>query len=407
MLSSHTNRTAGLLLLALSLLAVLGGCGGPCTGPGCAREVSRAAEPEPVRLVEADWPDLPGWGQDRLAELLPGLQAQCAAQRLPPGEPTATVPAEWLGAAGWWQSLCAEAAGLGPRAEAAVRAFIERHFRPAAIEAGGLLTGYFEPVYPACREPKPGCSSPVRGRPPGVVDVDVRKIDPAHPPRRIRGCVDHGALSPCPSRAAIEAGALPEAPVLAWMDPVDKFFMQIQGSGRLALADGRTLRLGYDAQNGAAYVPIGRVLLERGELQRPVSMQSIRAWLAANPDRAGEVLNTNPSYVFFRALDLPPATGPVGAMGVPLTAGRSVAVDPRIVPLGLPLWIAGEGRAPWLALAQDTGGAIRGPARVDLFTGTGDAAGEVAGRLVAGARVWLLLPRQQADAPLGEEAHAR
>jgi membrane-bound lytic murein transglycosylase A len=400
-------RIAGIQSFALALVLGLGGCVAPCAGPGCAHEVSRPAEPEPPALIAADWPDLPGWQQDHAAELLPALLAQCAAPRQLPGDPTGAVPAERLADGGWWQALCAAAGRLRPRADAAARAFLEQHFRPAAIDATGLLTGYFEPVYPACPERQPGCATPVRARPPGVVDVDVRQIDPAHPPRRIQGCVDRGALSPCPPRAAIEAGALPEAPVLAWMDPVDKFFMQIQGSGRLALADGATLRLGYAAQNGAPYVPIGRVLLERGELSRPVSMQSIRAWLAANPDRAEEILNANPSYVFFRLLDLPPASGPIGSMGVPLTPWRSVAVDPRVVPLGLPVFLAAEGQKPRLALAQDTGGAIRGPARADMFTGTGAAAGEVAGRMVAPLRLWLLLPHVEGAPRLGEQAHAR
>jgi membrane-bound lytic murein transglycosylase A len=362
-------------------------------------EVSRPAEPP--ALTPVAWAEMPGWQADRAAQLLPALASQCAMQRQPPGEPTAAVPADRLGTAEWWRATCAAVAALRPRTDAAVRAFIERHFQPVSVDATGLLTGYFEPVYPACPEPLPGCATPVRARPPGVVDVDIRRIDPAHPPRRLRGCVDRGALSPCPARAAIEAGALPEAPVLAWMDPVDKFFMQIQGSGRLALAGNVTMRLGYEAQNGAPYVPIGRVLLERGEIARPVSMQSIRAWLAANPDRVEELLNTNPSYVFFRPLDLPPAAGPVGSLGVPLTAGRSIAVDPRIVPLGLPVFLAAEGRAPLLTMAQDTGGAIRGAGRIDLFTGTGAAAGETAGRLVAPVRTWLLLP------VLGEEAPAR
>ena len=315
------------------------------------------------------------------------------------------MAAERLADADWWRATCAQAAALRPRSHDAVRGFLQARFQPVAVDTQGLLTGYFEPVYPACAEPGPSCPTPVRARPPGLVDVDARRIDPAGPSRRIRGCVDRGALSLCPPRAAIEAGGLSEAPVLAWMDPVDKFFLQIQGSGRLALPDGGTLRLGYEAQNGAPYVPIGRVLLDRGELSRPVSMQSIRAWLASHRDQAEAVLNENPSYVFFRPLDLPPAAGPLGSLGVPLTANRSLAVDPRFVPLGLPVWIAADGVAPRLAQAQDTGGAIRGPVRMDLFTGTGEAAGEVAGRLAAPVRAWLLLPLL---APrLGDAAPAR
>jgi membrane-bound lytic murein transglycosylase A len=134
------------------------------------------------------------------------------------------------------------------------------------------------------------------------------------------------------------------------------------------------------------------VLLEKGEIARPVSMQSIRAWLLANPDRVGTTLNANPSYVFFRVLDLPAELGPIGSLGVPLTPGRSVAVDPAVVPLGLPVYVAAPGVVPRVAFAQDTGGAIRGVARADLFTGTGPEAGEVAGRLAAPLSLWVLLP---------------
>lgn len=385
------------------LLALLAGLAGACAPSDARQEVARAAEPDPPpppALVEADWPDLPGWSRDGALALLPALLSQCTPARGAP-EPTDLVPAPLLGDAAWWQGLCSDAARLRPRTQAAARAFVAARFRPALLDATGLLTGYFEPVYAACTVAGPGCETPVRARPPGLVDVDARRIDAQSPPRRIRGCIDRGALSPCPPRAAIEAGAMPDAPVLAWMDPVEKFFMQIQGSGRLSLPGGATLRLGYEAQNGAPYVPIGRVLLDRGELTRPVSMQSIRAWLDANPARAEEVLNTNPSYVFFRPLDLPPGAGPLGAMGVPLTAGRSAAVDTKLVPLGLPLYLAPQPEPgsriplppPAAVLAQDTGGAIRGPARVDLFVGTGNDAGERAGRLVAPLKLWLLLPR--------------
>jgi membrane-bound lytic murein transglycosylase A len=386
----------GAFLLALLLSACIAPPPGEPPPTLSAPAVDAAVPPAPM-LVPAAWADLPGWMRDRPAALLPALAAQCAGPRTPAAEPPGLVPAEALATPAWWRALCAEASRA--RTDAAARRLIERRFRPVRLVGSGLATGYFEPVYAGCPAPAPGCETPARGRPPGLVDADARRIDPAAAAARIRGCVDRGVLAPCPDRAAIEAGAMPDAPALAWMDRVEKFFMQIQGSGRLALPDGRTLRLGYAAQNGGAYVPIGRVLLEAGEIGRPVSMQSIRAWLDANPSRAEAVLNRNPAYVFFAVLDLPDDAGPIGSLGVPLTAGRSIAVDPRVVPLGLPVFAAIEGLPPRVVLAQDTGGAIRGPGRIDLFTGTGPAAGEVAGRLAAPATLWLLLPALSAGPP--------
>lgn len=391
---------------AAGLLALwLGACATPeAPAPETPAAPPSAAAPPPAPaalLLPADWSDLPGWRQDRLSEALPALRQQCAAPRRPATEPPGAIPPALLGDAAWWQALCRDAARLPPGNQAAARRFVQARFRPMQLRpqettAQGLLTGYFEPVYAGCTAPGPGCTSPVRGRPPGLLNVDAGRIDPRQGGTRIRGCIDRGALSPCPDRAAIEAGRLADAPVLAWMDQVEKFFLQIQGSGRVVLAEGGVLRLGYAAQNFSPYVPIGRVLLEQGQLSRPVSMQSIRAWLLANPGRVEATLNANPSYVFFRVLDLPEELGPIGSLGVPLTPGRSVAVDPAVVPLGLPVYLAtpgpAQGVAPRLAFAQDTGGAIRGVARADLFTGTGPEAGEVAGRLAAPLSLWVLLP---------------
>ena len=212
---------------------------------------------------------------------------------------------------------------------------------------------------------------------------------------------------PLPDRAAIATGALAgAAPVIAWVDdPVDAFFLHVQGSGRIALAGGGMLRVGYAGKNGHAYVSIGRALIERGALARAdVSLQSIRAWLAANPGEAAAVLALNPSYVFFRELH---GEGPLGAQGVPLTPGRSLAVDRRFLPLGAPLWLdvmapasdpaAADRRLRRLVIAQDTGGAIRGPLRGDLFWGFGAEAESVAGRMKHPGGYVLLLPNPVAE----------
>ena len=218
---------------------------------------------------------------------------------------------------------------------------------------------------------------------------------------RIAGRVVDGRLRPYPSRGDIVAGTLAGRGLeIAWVaDPVDAFFLQIQGSGRLALPDGRIVRVGYDGQNGRPYTAIGRVLVEEGALAREaVSMQSIRAWLAAHPDRAEGVMNANSSYVFFRRLA---GDGPIGAQGVALTPQRSIAVDPRFVPYSVPVWLDATAPTPdggaaalrRLMIAQDTGGAIRGPVRGDVFWGAGEDAAAIAGRMNDRGRWWILLPR--------------
>lgn len=198
------------------------------------------------------------------------------------------------------------------------------------------------------------------------------------------------------SRAEIEDGALADQRLeLAWVDPVDAFFLHIQGSGRVRLADGTVLRLGFAARNAHPYVPIGRLLIERGAIAREaMSMQAIRAWLAAAPPEAARaLLRENPSYIFFRVLDLAADTGPIGTLGVPLTPRRSIAVDRAHVPLGAPVWLLGETGLPALQVAQDTGGAIRGRARADAFWGWDEAAPLAAGPQNSTVRMLVLVPR--------------
>ena len=201
-----------------------------------------------------------------------------------------------------------------------------------------------------------------------------------------------------PSRAEIEEGALDgQGLELVWVDSaVDAFFLHIQGSGRVVLPDGRLLRFGYAAQNGHPYRGIGRTLIERGELRRDeLSMQSIRGWLAsARAEAAQGLMRINASYIFFRLVEgLRREDGPIGAMGVPLTPLRSVAVDPAFVPMGAPLFLAGTAPLPRLVVAQDTGGAIRGAGRADMFWGWSEEAGQRAGGTFQPARMFLLRPR--------------
>ncbi|WP_148714931.1 murein transglycosylase A [Chitinolyticbacter meiyuanensis] len=300
-----------------------------------------------------------------------------------------------------FKPVCADAAKIAPDA-AAIRAFLQSRLTPYALRNddgsdSGLITGYYEPVYPGSRERSAAASVPVYGVPDDLITVELASIYPELKGKRLRGRVEGRKLVPYPDAGTIQREGL-ATPALAWLtDPVDLQFMQVQGSGRVRLADGSELRLGYADQNGHPYKPVGRWLVEQGVLPASeVSMQSIRQWARANPTRLAELLASNPSFVFFRTL---PASndGPIGAMGVALTAGYSLAIDPKAVPLGSPMLIATTtpDGAPLqrLAAAQDTGGAIRGQVRADFFYGTGDAAGELAGRMKQPGKLWLLWPK--------------
>ncbi len=310
---------------------------------------------------------LPGWEEDAVGEAWPALLASCARLRAAP-EATA------------WHSGCAAAGALADAPPAAQRAFLAAWLAPED-HGSGLLTGYYEPELRGALGPWRQFQTALRAPPPGLAP---------------------GAL--LPPRAAIEAGALDgHALPLLWVDdPVDGFFLEVQGSGRIRLTGGAVLRVGYAGRNGQPYVAIGRLLIERGAIPRSaMSMQAIRAWLAAAPPGAARaLLDANPAYVFFRILDgLSPEEGPLGTLQVPLTPGRSIAVDPTQVPLGAPVWIVTadplDGRPiRRLVLAQDTGGAIRGRARGDLFFGWGEAAAQRAGLMQdREARMWVLTPR--------------
>ena len=254
----------------------------------------------------------------------------------------------------------------------------------------------YEPVLQGSRMRDGRHRVPVYGVPADMVVVDLAGLYPELRHMRLRGKVEGRRIVPYDSRAEIEARAA--APVLAWVeDPVELFFLQIQGSGRIELESGERLRLGYADQNGHPYRSLGRHLVERGELKlEQASMQGIRAWALANPQKLQEALNVNASYVFFR--ELAGGDGPLGALGAPLSAGYSIAVDPRHVPLGAPVHLAttfplSTQPLERLVVAQDTGGAIRGAVRADFFWGTGEEAGSLAGRMRQQGRMWLLWPR--------------
>ena len=306
-----------------------------------------------------------------------------------------------------WQAPCQEARRT-TQTETGARAFFEKHFTAFRIVAPdgrdeGLITGYYEPILRGQRTQSDAFRFPVYAVPDDLIVVDLGEMHPELRNLRLRGRIQGRRLVPYYSRAEIDAPApaLPAKP-LAWVaDTVELFFLQVQGSGLIEFPSGERIRVGYADQNGHPYRSLGRFLIDRGDLkQGQASMQAIKAWASAHPDKLQAALNSNPSYVFFRELP-PPANssdGPPGALGVPLSPGYSVAVDPRYVPLGSPVFLAttyplSAQPLERLMMAQDTGGAIRGPVRADFFWGTGEEAGAQAGRMQQQGKMWILWPR--------------
>lgn len=320
--------------------------------------------------------NLPGWQSETLVEWRLAWLRSCARvpweAAHPQIEPTR---------ADAWRRACAVSP---PSDEQGLRRWIEQHFELRPVQTPALVTGYYEPEIEGRLQPEGAFTSPLYRAPP---DLNHR-------------LQKDGRVW---SRAEISAGALEGNGLeIAWADPIDAFFLHIQGSGVLRLPGGSSLRLAYAGNNGHPYFAIGRHLVAEGALTRAdVSMQSIRAWLRHNPTAAGAVMNRNPRFIFFEPTL---AAGPTGAAGAVLTAGRSLAVDPDHIPYGLPVWLDLAGSNPAsdqhplrrLMVAQDTGYAIKGPARADYFWGTGDAAGEKAGRMNARGRLYMLLPRGRA-----------
>lgn len=266
-----------------------------------------------------------------------------------------------------------------------------------------MVTGYYEPLLSGSRSRRGRNLYPVYAAPPDLLTIDLGDVRPDLKGQRLRGRIDGNRVVPYFDRAAIESGKAPMAgrEILYVDDPIELFFLQIQGSGRVRLENGETVRLNYADQNGHAYRSIGRTLIDRGDLKlEQASMQGIKAWAQANPAKLTDLLHSNPSYVFFREIKLDGDAGPPGALGVPLIAGRSIAIDPAFIPLGAPVWLATtypntSRPLERLMLAQDTGGAIRGPQRADFFWGFGDEAGREAGRMRQSGELWLLWPNGQ------------
>lgn len=374
---------------------------------GCATQPPVNTAGHALGLTPVEYSALPGWGVDRADAALATFVGGCAAMNSQQSLGGAGLAASLGGSAQNWTAACNVARTLPAGDANAARAFFERAFQPYAVadtasDGPGLFTGYYEPELSGSRAATSGFPTPLLRAPPELVTVDLTPFDEDLRGRHITGRIEGGTFVPYYDRAAIDAGALARRRLeLLWVsDPVDAFVLQIQGSGRVRLPDGSVVRVSYDRQNGRPYVPIGRVLAQRGDIPLgQVTMPAIRAWLAAHPEQAASLMETDPSYVFFRELGgVRPDQGPPGALGAPLVPGRSIAVDKRFLPLGAPVFLDTtdplDGSAlRRLMVAEDLGGAIRGPVRADVFWGWDADAATRAGTMKAPGRAWLLLPR--------------
>jgi membrane-bound lytic murein transglycosylase A len=386
----------GRLIAALCLLLpVLAACERKPQAPTPPAAVSKELRLAPARLA-----DLPGWADDRISEALPALQRSCARILRSPAA-SSMGPRAVAGVASDWTAPCS---ALPRQAdETALRSWIEAWFTPVQVSAGpepeGIFTGYYEVELEGARAPSPHFPVPLYRRPPDLLAANLGNFADDLAGRTIFGRVEGDRFVPYSSRAEIEGGALSgQGLELFWVaDPIEAFLLHIQGSGRLRLAEGGVTRVGFAAANGHPFYGIGRALTERGLLPKDkASMPEIREWLRAHPVEGREMMQLNRRYIFFREIQ---GEGPIGAEGVALTPGRSLAIDTALLPLGAPVWLdthwPGDPARPLrrLMVAQDTGSAIKGAVRGDFFWGTGEAALAEAGRMKSAGRYWFLLPK--------------
>lgn len=352
-----------------------------------------------VMLKPVSFAALPKWQDDDHAQALKVFLVSCGAMNKRPAD--AAMQGGFAGTLAQWQTVCAQAAQVPAGDVMAARTFFENTFTPYAVSGKdgdeGMFTGYYQPELRGSLTQKGRYQTPLYARPADLVSVNLGDFVPELKGKTVQGRVVGENLKPYYTRTEIENGALKDSGIpVVWVDdPVDAFFLHIQGSGVVTLEDGTQLQVGYAAQNGHSYHAVGKTLVERGALKKEdVTMQSIRAWLEKNPQEAAGLMNTNNSYVFFRKLD---GAGPLGAQGVPVTAGRSLAVDRTLMPYGMPLYLDAEdpdsGRIQRLMIAQDTGGAIKGAVRGDYFWGAGDMAADKAGRMKSKGRYYALVPK--------------
>lgn len=350
-----------------------------------------------ARLSPIGFESLPGWQQENFQGFWPAFIENCKVMRL------RATP---------WARACQGAESL-PAQALEIRRFLETRFQAFGLSdalgsRSSMITGYYEPLLRGSRTRGGPYQTPLYQTPKDLLNIDLTSIYPELKAFRLRGRLEEGRIVPYYTRAEIDGWQLLAGQELLWVDdPIEAFFLQVQGSGRVQLPNGEVVRVGYAEQNGHPYQSIGRWLVERGELRvHEASMQGIKDWVARNPNRRNELLHQNPSVVFFRELaNIDTQTGPLGSMGLPLTPERSLAVDPRFIVEGSLVFLdtrlpkagapAGDPGTGFqrLMIAQDKGSAILGAHRGDIFFGTGAAAGEIAGRMRADGTMYLVLPK--------------
>jgi len=372
-MTSRKKPVSGQFISAIIVLLLLASC------------VTHTTASRPERGSIVPWQELPGWDSDEVSQIWPVMKKNCGTEKLPEG----------------WQNICKEMRLLDDPDNDTVRAYLETRFTVHELEnpdaQEGLMTGYYEPVLNGSLKASARFRYPVYSRPKNLVTVRLSELYPELEGKTVRGMLRHNEVVPFYSRKEIDSGAESLSGLeIAWVDnAVDLFFLHIQGSGKIRLTDGRILSVGYVDQNGHPYESIGTRLVQRGELKaEDVSLFTIKDWLDDHPDEAMQLLYSNPSYIFFSVRDnnLP---GPIGSLGVPLTAERSIAIDRKFIELGSLVWVdttlPGEVAVPYqrLMAAQDTGGAINGAVRADIFFGQGERARNLAGHMKQPGRLFV------------------
>jgi membrane-bound lytic murein transglycosylase A len=383
-----SSLRTSLLVSAAFVALILAGCSTP--------PVTQLIPPsQPLRPAEllrpVSYAALPDWARDDLRDAWPAFIASCEVLVKKPD----------------WKEPCTVARSVNGADGTAIRAFFEAFLAPHQVlnadgSDTGLVTGYYEPLLQGARKRGGRYQTALHRTPEDMLTLDLTGVYPELKGMRLRGRLAGNKVLPYYSRAELTQSHALAGKELLWVDdPIEAFFLQVQGSGRVQLADsGETVRVAYADQNGHPYKSIGRYLVDKGELTLDqASMQSIKTWAQANPTRLQELLNANPSYVFFKEEKMgDPSKGAKGALGVSLTAQRSIAVDPQFIPLGVPVFLAttqpaSETPLRRLMLAQDTGGAIRNPVRADFYWGSGAEATDKAGKMKQRGAMWVLLPR--------------
>lgn len=371
-------------------------CLGACTVAPTTPELAPVDTPGPIEVAIpkssetlrlTSWDKIPNWPGEDLNSVFAPLLYNCAGLR------SHSV----------WQSVCQKALIIDGKDQQSIKSFFETNFNPYQVfqvdgSEQGVMTGYYEPILKGSRKFSKRYRFPIYSVPNDLIAIDAGEINPDQKGIRTRGRKVANKYLPYYTRAEIEKSQILKGKEIAWVeDQVELFFLHVQGSGQVVLESGETIRVGYADQNGHPYRSIGKYLVERGALPlEKASMQGIKNWGKQNPEKLKDLLNQNPSYIFFR--ELKSVDGPIGALGIPLAAGRSMAVDPRFIPLGTPVFV----ETTWpgtnkplnrLMLAQDTGTAIKGAVRGDFFWGLGESAGEQAGRMKQSLKMWALLPK--------------